>query len=166
VDNVTKPTPLPPAPKAWTIDYLFQSPEQIALDGPWWKSSAVTDYVFLKAGIIRKFDLAFSDPGKNLFGKTRKVEWVLSFGREGKINYDFDGKKLTRKAVFKGKADNDSVMCQAKPGDLQFIIAMERGKISVQPASCDEETYESTDQDLTTGQIGVKPNADFIIRKP
>jgi hypothetical protein len=166
VDAVTKPTPLPPAPKAWTIDYLFQSPEQIALDGPWWKSSAVTDYVFLKAGIIRKFDLAFSDPGKNLFGKTRKVEWVLSFGREGKINYDFDGKKLTRKAVFKGKTDNDSIMCQAKPGDLQFIIAMERGKISVQPASCDEETYESTDQDLTAGQIGVKPNADFIIRKP
>jgi hypothetical protein len=165
-DAVTKPAPLPPAPKAWTIDYLFQSPEQIALDGPWWKSSAATDYVFLKAGIIRKFDLAFSDPGKNLFGKTRKVEWVLSFGREGKINYDFDGKKLTRKAVFKGKADNDSVMCQAKPGDLQFIIAMERGKISVQPAACDEETYESTDQDLTTGQIGVKPNADFIIRKP
>jgi len=167
VDAGTKPTtPLPPAPKAWTIDYLFQSPEQIALDGPWWKSSAATDYVFLKAGIIRKFDLAFSDPGKNLFGKTRKVEWVVSFGREGKINYDYDGKKLTRKAVFKGKADNDSVMCQAKPGDLQFIIAMERGKISVQPASCDEETYESTDQDLATGQIGVKPNADFIIRKP
>jgi hypothetical protein len=166
VDAGTKPTPLPPAPKAWTIDYLFQSPEQIALDGPWWKSSAATDYVFLKAGIIHKFDLAFSDPGKNLFGKTRKIEWILSLGRQGKISYDFDGKKLTRKAVFNGKADTDSVMCQAKPGDLQFIIAIERGKIGVQPASCEEETYESADQDLTTGQIGVKPNADFIIRKP
>src|ERR1700733_6101406 len=169
VDGGNKPPAAPPisTAKAWTNDYLFQDPTQIAQDGLWWKSAAPTEYVFLKANIIHKFNLAFSDPGKNLFGKTRKVEWVLSLGNEGKVSYDFDGKKLNRKAAFKGKPDsNASVMCQAAPGDLQFIITIERDKIGVRPAACDEESFESMGHDLTTGKIGVKANADFVIRKP
>jgi eukaryotic-like serine/threonine-protein kinase len=174
--EVPAPTPIvvggnksqPPPAKAWTIDYLFQEPTQLTQDGPWWKSTAAVDYVFLKTGIIHKFNLAFSDPGKNLFGKRRKVEWVLSYvSNQEKISYDFDGKKLTRKAVFKGKPDTNSVMCQTAPGDLQFTITMEHDKISVQPpGACDEDTYESSDRNLTAGQIGIKPNAEFLIRKP
>lgn len=160
--------PLPPPPfKAWTIDYLFQEPTQVVKNGDWWKAApSVMDYVFLKPSVIRKFNLAFTDRGKNFFGVQRKVEWVLSYvSSQQKVSYEFDGKKLTRKAVFKGKPDAAaSLMCSASPGDLQFNIAIEPGKISVTPSSCDTETYESTDRDLTVGRIGVKANADFLIR--
>jgi eukaryotic-like serine/threonine-protein kinase len=153
--------------KVWTIDSLFSNPAQVTQDGPWWKSAAATEYVFLNPGLIRKFDLAFSDPGKNAFGHQRKVEWVVAYiSSQQKVSYEFDGKKLTRKAIFKGKSDNHSTMCEAADGDWQFIITIERDKIGVQPGSCEAETYESMDRDLTAGQIGIKPNADFIIRKP
>jgi eukaryotic-like serine/threonine-protein kinase len=166
-DGGTPVKPPPVTSKPWTIDFLFQSPEQVALDGSWWKSGAQVDYIFLKQGIIRRFNLAFSDPGKNFFGKQRKVEWVIGYvSNQDKIAYEFDGKKLTRKAVVKGKTESSSAMCQAPPGDLQFNIVIERDKISLTPASCAEDSYESTERDLTAGQIGVKPNADFIIRKP
>jgi serine/threonine protein kinase len=163
-----KPTPAPVVLKPLTISSLFANPSLIAQDGLWWKSSAETDYVFLRPGVILKFSLAFLDPGKNLFGKRRKVEWVLSYlNSQDKVSYDFDGKRLRRRATAKGeKAESDSTACEAHPGDLQFVIAIEPSKIVVTPDGCDAETYESTDRDLTMGQIGIKPNADFVIRRP
>ncbi len=168
--NKVPPKPPPPVVvvKPWTIPYLFAEPDQIAQDDAWWKSSAPVEYLFLKPGVIQKFSLAFLDPGKNLFGKRRKVEWVLSFlNNQDKVSYDFDGKKLRRRATAKGeKSENDSIACEAHPGDLQFLIAIEPSKIVVTPDGCDAEIYESTARDLTMGKIGIKPNADFVIRRP
>lgn len=166
-----KEAPKPPPPvviKPWNITYLFQDPSQMAEEGQWWKSAAQVEYVFLKPGITRKFNLAFSDPGKNFFGKKRKVEWVLSYlNSHEKVTYEFDWKKLERKAVLKGQKDDvNAVACQGQSGDLQFTVTIDPSKIIVKPDSCEADTYESNARDLTLGQIGVKPNTEFIIRRP
>ena len=166
VDAVSKVAPTPVF-KVWNIDYLFQNPAQVEQDGAWWKPAAAADYVFLKPGIIRRFNLTFSDPGKNLFGRKRKVEWVLAYlSNQEKVAYDFDGKKLTRKAMFNAKSEKLIRRSVKRRVDPQFTISIETARISVQPVGCDEEIYESTEHDLTKGQIGIKPNADFTIRRP
>jgi serine/threonine-protein kinase len=164
------PQPLPPPVdvKPWTIADLFQDPTQIGEDGTWWKSAVPVDYLFLKPRVTQAFRLVFSDPGKNFVGRQRKIEWVLAYlNNREKITYEYDGKQLTRKAVAKGeKTESHSTTCLTETGSFQFAVTIEPAKIVVTPDSCEGETYESASRDLTQGLIGIKPNADFLIRRP
>ena len=82
-----------------------------------------------------------------------------------KVVYEFDGKKLNRKAYVAGKSENSSVACQTTDKAFQFQISIQASRVSVQSPACDQmDSYESPDRDLTKGKIGVKPNVEFIIR--
>jgi len=164
---VAESTSRPPEPGRGSIESLFEKPEQVGANGEWWISRINVDYVFLKPAAVRQFNLAFLNPGKNFLGRQRKMEWVVGYvSDKEKILYDFDGKKLNRKASSAGaKSENASVACQATDKAFQFQISIQAGRVTVESPICDHaDTYESADRDLTKGKIGVKPNVEFIIR--
>ena len=144
----------------------FEKPDQLEKLGDWYKNTSVAPYTFLKAGAPRNFELVFSAPGKNFFGKQRKVEWVIAYTSEQqKVAYDFDGKKLTRKATFGDKPQVGSLMCRPEGTAFQFVISIEPGRVVVKSPACDgAETYESQQRDLTKGKIGIKSNPEFLVR--
>jgi serine/threonine-protein kinase len=148
-------------------DSPFEKPDQLEKVNGWWKwkGANAPEYVFLRSGASRQFELSFADPGKNLFGKERKVEWVIGYVTERqKVAYDFDGKKLTRKALFGDKSENNSVACKFEKGTIQFVVSVEANLVVVRSASCDyEDSYKSPQRDLTKGKIGVKPGSEFVV---
>jgi hypothetical protein len=148
------------------IESPFEKPDQVEKVGDWYKSTGVAAYTFLKSGAPRNFELVFSAPGKNFFGKQRKVEWVLGYvSEQQKLAYEFDGKKLTRKAIFGDKPETSSVTCKPEGTAFQFIISVAANRVEVQSPSCEHaDTYESPQGDLTKGKIGIKSNPEFVIR--
>jgi len=134
--------------------------------GEWWISKIQADYVFLKPGATRQFNLAFLNPCKNFLRRQKKMEWVIGYTSDKeKIVYDFDGKKLNRKAYVAGKSENSSVACQTTDKAFQFQISIQASRVSVTSPACDQmDSYESPAGDLTKGKIGVKPNVEFLIR--
>ena len=146
---------------------LFEMPEQVGSMGDWWISRIPAEYVFLKSGVVRQFNLAFLNPGKNFIGRQKKMEWVVDYvSDKEKIVYEFDGKKLARKAYSKGKPESSALACQATDNAFQFQVSIQASRITVRSPSCGDQPdiYESADRDLTKGKIGVKPNVEFIIR--
>jgi hypothetical protein len=145
----------------------FERPDQLEKVGGWWKGKGANlpEYVFLKPDASHQFELAFSDPGKNVFGKQRKVEWVIDYmNAQQKIAYDFDGKKLNRKATFADKSESSSVTCKPDGETFQFLVTVEPNRVVVQSPSCDHaDTYDSPQRDLTKGKIGIKPNSEFLV---
>ena len=150
-----------PAGKAW-----FEVPSLVKAEGGWLKATGTAEYVFLKAGAPRTFNLTFADPGKNVFGKQKKMEWVVDFeGDKQKVVYQFDGNKFERKATAGGKHFNTSTPCQATDKAFQFFIVIEAGSVEVKSPGCEKtDTYESPDHDLTKGKVGIKRDIEFVIR--
>lgn len=145
----------------------FANPAQVKVEGEWLRTTGTAEYVFLKDGKApHTFNLTFADPGKNVFGKQRKVEWVLGYvGDRQKVVYEFDGKKLDRKATSGNKHVNASTACTQVENAFQFAITIDPGSIVVKSPSCEKpDTYTSEDRDLTKGKIGIKPNLVFVIR--
>jgi len=163
-NNKKAPTPAP----AVTESSPFERPDQLEKAGGWWRWKGVNtpEYIFLAPGGPRQFELTFSDPGKNVFGKQRKVEWVIGYlNSQQKIAYDFDGKKLNRKASFGEKPESASVTCKPDGEVFQFLVTVEPNRVVVRSPSCEQaETYDSPQRDLTTGKIGIKPNPGFLVR--
>ncbi len=149
-----------------SIGALFERPEQITATGDWWKGTSAAEYAFLKPGVLNQFNLAFSDPGKNFLRRQKRVEWVVGYaGPQDKVVYEFDGRKLNRKAYVGGKSQNATVNCQVADKAFQFQVSIQSNRVVVQSSACDQpDAYESAERDLTKGKIGVKPNAEFIIR--
>jgi len=145
---------------------LFEDPSQLKSEGGWLKASGPAEFVYLKAGAPRSFNLTFADPGKNVFGKQKKMEWVVDFESDKqKVVYQFDGNKFERKATAGGKHSNTSMTCKATDTAFQFFIVIEPGSVEVRSPSCEKaDTYESPDHDLTKGKIGVKRDVEFVIR--
>jgi serine/threonine-protein kinase len=164
--SITKKTPtlFPSA----TESSQFERPDQLEKVAGWWKGKGANlpEYVFLKPDASHQFELAFSDPGKNVFGKQRKVEWVIGYvNSQQKIAYDFDGKKLNRKATSGDKSESSSVACKPDGETFQFLVTVEPNRAVVQSPSCDHaDTYDSPQRDLTKGKIGIKPNSEFLVR--
>jgi serine/threonine-protein kinase len=150
------------------VESPFERPDQMEKVGGWWrwKGATVPEYIFLKPAASRQFELTFSDPGKNLFGKQKRVEWVIDYvSAQQRIGYDFDGKKLTRRAILGDKPDNASVTCKPDGEVFQFMISVETNRVVVQSPSCENaDTYDSPKRDLTKGKIGIKPNPGFLVR--
>ena len=124
---------------------LFERPEQIGTMGDWWISKIDAEYVFLKPGALRQFNLAFLNPGKNFLGRQKKMEWVIGYvsGRD-KIVYEFDGKKLNRKVYSGGKSANAAVACQSTDKAFQFQMSIQPNRVEVQSPACDQmDSYES-----------------------
>ena len=146
------------------IGTLFEHPEEVKPDGEWWKGSTIGEYVSLKPGIVSRFKLIFLDPGKSRLGTRRKVEWALSEDRgRRKVTYEFDGKKLSRKAS--GKSKPFSTTCDFPDKIFQFDVAIEHTQVMTSSPSCAEsDTYVSEDQDFSAAQFGIKPNLTFVIR--
>jgi serine/threonine-protein kinase len=150
-----------PAGKAW-----FETPSLVKSEGGWLKATGTAEYVFLKPGAPRNFNLTFADPGKNVFGKQKKMEWVVDFESDKqKVVYQFDGTKFERKATAGGKHSNTSTACKATDQAFQFFIVIDAASVEVKSPSCEKpDTYESPDHDLTTGKVGIKRDIEFVIR--
>ena len=157
----TADTPSEPGAKS-----LFEDPSQVRAEGGWLKATGPAEYVFLKASAPHRFNLTFADPGKNVFGKQKKMEWVVDFESDKqKVVYQFDGTKLERKATAAGKHANVSIACKATDQAFQFFVVVEAGGVEVKSPSCETaDTYASPDHDLTKGKIGVKRDIEFVIR--
>ena len=138
----TKKAPTPPPP---TAESPFERPDQIEKVGEWYKNNGIAPYTFLATGAPHNFELTFLAPGKNVFGKQKKVEWVIAYASEQqKLAYEFDGKKLTRKASFGDKPETSSVTCKVEGTAIQFVVSVEAGKVDVRSPSCEHpDTYES-----------------------
>jgi len=150
-----------PAGKAW-----FETPSLIKSEGGWLKATGTAEYVFLKPGAPKSFNLTFADPGKNVFGKQKKMEWVVDYeGDKQKVVYQFDGNKFERKATAGGKHFNTSTACKATDQAFQFFIVIDAASVEVKSPSCEKaDKYESPDHDLTTGKVGIKRDIEFVIR--
>jgi serine/threonine-protein kinase len=160
--DTKKAAPAPPP----TAESPFEKPDQVEKVGEWYKSTGIAPYTFLGAGASHNFELVFLGPGKNVFGKQKKVEWVIAYASEQqKLAYEFDGKKLTRKATFADKPETSSVACKIEGTAIQFVISVEAGRVEVKSPSCEHaDTYDSPNRDLTKGKIGIKSNPEFVIR--
>jgi len=145
---------------------MFEDPTQVKKEGDWWKGIGNADYVFLRQGAVRTFDLTFADPGKNFVGKQRKVEWVIDYESDRqKVVYQFDGTKLERKATSGGKHSNITLNCKPTETAFQFLVTVEPGSVTVKTPSCDApDTFASPDHDLTKGKIGIKKDLEFVVR--
>jgi eukaryotic-like serine/threonine-protein kinase len=145
---------------------LFEDPSELKSEGGWLKATGPAEFVYLKAGAPRSFNLTFADPGKNVFGKQKKMEWVVDFESDKqKVVYQFDGNKFERKATSGGKHSNTSMACKATDTAFQFFIVIEPGSVEVKSPSCEKtDLYESPDHDLTKGKIGVRRDVEFVIR--
>ncbi|HEV8039911.1 MAG TPA: protein kinase [Bryobacteraceae bacterium] len=145
---------------------LFEDPSLLKSEGGWLKATGAAEYVYLKAGAPRSFNLTFADPGKNVFGKQKKMEWVVDYESDKqKVVYQFEGNKFERKATSGGKHFNTSITCKATDQAFQFFIVIEPGSVEVKSPSCEKtDLYESPDHDLTKGKIGVKRDIEFVIR--
>jgi hypothetical protein len=146
--------------------FIFENPAQVqtTLHG-WMTSNSSAEYVFLKAGIDHPLDLAFL-PSKRAFGRQKKVEWVVNYvnGKQ-KVVYEFDGKKLTRKAVADGKSAEESTMCAFGEDSYQFTVNVQPHQVVVKSSHCGKAvSYTSEKQDLTQGKIGIKPNTMFMVQ--
>ena len=145
---------------------LFEDPSQVKAEGGWLKATSVAEFVYLKAAAPRTFNLTFADPGKNVFGKQKKMEWVVDFESDKqKVVYQFDGAKFERKATSGGKHLNTSIACKATGEAFQFFVVIEPGSVEVKSPNCEKtDKYESPDHDLTKGKIGIKHDIEFVIR--
>jgi tetratricopeptide (TPR) repeat protein len=146
---------------------LFEDSSQLkSVDGGWLKATGAAEYVYLRVGAPRSFNLTFADPGKNVFGKQKKMEWVVDYESDKqKVVYQFEGNKFERKATSGGKHFNTSITCKATDDAFQFFVVVEPGSVEVKSPSCEKaDTYESPDHDLTKGKIGVKRDIEFVIR--
>ena len=154
------------APQEPGAKSLFEDPSQVKSEGGWLKATGVAEFVYLKAGAPHSFNLTFADPGKNVFGKQKKMEWVVDYESDKqKVVYQFDGNKFERKATSGGKHFNTSTACKATDQAFQFFVVIEAGSVEVKSPSCEKaDTYESPDHDLTKGKIGIKRDIEFVIR--
>lgn len=147
-------------------DYQFETPAKVKKVGEWFKGSVSGDWVFLKAGAYRQLTLVFPDPGKNLFGKERRVAFVAGYlSDQQRIVYEFDGKKLTRKVYSEGKSTSSFVNCRSDESAIQFAVTLSPSRIVVESRSCDApSSYDASAGDLTRGKIGIKNNVEFAIK--
>ncbi len=145
---------------------LFENPSLVKSEGDWLKATSVAEFVYLKPNAPHSFNLIFADPGKNVFGKQKKMEWVVDYESDKqKVLYQFDGTKFERKATSGGKHFNTSMACTATDQAFQFFVVIEPGSVEVKSPTCEKtDTYESPDHDLTQGKIGVKRDIEFVIR--
>jgi serine/threonine-protein kinase len=160
VDPRPGDTPKPRPTESW-----FEKPGEVEKVGEWYKNAGTGEYVFLRSLPHRPFALDFLDPGKK-FGLQKKVEWVIDYTNDQqKVAYEFDGKKLTRKAIFGGKPETFALTCKFEKGTIQFLISVEANRVEVRSSSCEHaDSYDSPQRDLTKGKIGIKSGPMFVIR--
>jgi serine/threonine protein kinase/Tfp pilus assembly protein PilF len=139
----------------------FVDPTQVTkTDDGFWTNTSPADYVFLKPGISYPLILEFSNPGKKkILGSQRKVEWVVRYGGKEKVEYSYDWQKLHRK----GKGREDNIPCPSSEPTAKFTISIQAHEIAVAGSGCELPPYQSADQDLSQGRIGIKGKVLFKV---
>jgi len=151
--------------KATLPEPSFEKPNEVKKVGEWYKNVGTGEYIFL-GSVLHRFELNFVDPGKDAIGRQKKLEWVIDYvSEQQKIAYDFNGKKLTRKATLGGKPETFALACKFENGTIQFVIKVEANRVEVGSKSCEQtDSYDSSQRDLTKGKIGIKSNPQFLVR--
>jgi hypothetical protein len=143
----------------------FVDPTQVkTTDDGFWTNTSSADYVFLKPGIGYPLILEFSNPGKRKFigiSSQKRVEWVVVYSKKDKVEYSYDWKKLTRKAIFNGKPDSSTAaQCPSSESTAKFTVSIQADDIAVEGSGCELAPYHS-DQDLSQGRIGIRGKVLF-----
>jgi hypothetical protein len=153
-------TVTPPSPGT-----LFESPDRLEQFGEWWRAKN-GGFVFLKPD-VHHVTITFANPGKGLFGRSKKVEWVAHYVSEKeKIAYEMDATKLTRRATIGGGDGKAARTPHHLSGDAEaytISITVEGARIVIASGGQILDTYEGTD--LTSGMIGIKGNTLFSVAK-
>ena len=156
--------PIASAPVPRTPTSLFEVPERLEQDGPWWKVNG-DGYLFLIPGINR---VAFSFPasGANL---SQKTQWVVHYTSDRNyIAYEIDQGRLTRRIVLNGVEQQPVQSTRTLAADSETYrvsITVEPRRIIVSSNQGDRDVYTNEDQDLTAGKIGIKGDALFNISR-
>ena len=144
---------------------LFENASRMEQVGEWWRGKG-SGYVFLKPG-VQKVTITFSNPGKGLFGRSKKVEWVAHYvSDKEKVLYELDATKLMRRATVSGADSKPARTPHHLSGDADaytISVAVEPGRIVISAAGQTLDTYEG--QDLASGMIGIKANTLFTVGK-
>jgi len=156
------------------IQGIFERPDQIVAAeltgsksssrGSWVRAKTLGEYVFLKPGILR-FNLLFRGPLGNPSGRPMDMRWVVGYlSPQEEIVYQFDGTNVKREAFSTDGSASTTVPCSPTARIFEFSISIEAKRVVVASPSCDHaDSYDST-RDLTVGKVGIKSNADFLIR--
>jgi eukaryotic-like serine/threonine-protein kinase len=147
---------------------IFEDPTQVKSENGWFKGVGVAEFLYLKPSAPHKFELTFADPGKGALGGHKKVEWLVDYESDRqKVQYQFDGTKLERKATSNGKGGQKvQISCPGTEGAYQFQVTIEPGSVTVSSKTCEKpDVYTSPDHDLTKGKIAIKHDLLFVIRQ-
>jgi serine/threonine-protein kinase len=144
----------------------LQNPSDVNPSGEWLKAKNSGSLVYLAPGCVNVNLVFAKHKGPSLFGK--HMEWVLDAGSNGRIAYEINGDKLTRKAVAEKKTfdeyESDAQLNGAADGfhirirveGRHVRISNDRGEV------LDDYTPQNPAlHDLASGRVGIKTSGDF-----
>lgn len=162
--NVTVPLGLIAIPS-----YVFQDETQITQADQWFKSKTRDRFVYLRPGFLHQ-NLVFVRPSPGVFTK-KKVQWVVETADgSARVLYELDSPRLGRRLmVGETSADhkeaNVSALSVTNPSLLSVHVWVDGNHIRVTGDKGDVfDDYVVPGHDFLRGRIGIKTEAQFIVR--
>ena len=162
-DGVFEPKPTPEV-ESRSCQLLHSSDATVAGDLLKPNSSNV---ISLTPGCVN-VSLTFTKPKPGIFGMHKKVEWIVyAGGGPGRIEYELDENKLTRKVVT-GKTAGEPVETKVALNDAdiyvlriqvegQRVLILNKNGVTVDEYTATDEALKN----LRGGHVGLKTNAEF-----
>jgi hypothetical protein len=146
----------------------LETPSEAANDGAWIKPRSAGAFVYLSPGCV-SINLVFVKPKGNFMGR-RRVDWSLEMpAGAGRINWEFDGEKISRKSTVQHTFDQREANIQAsvptKANEYVVNIHVEGSRVVITGENGTVlDDYTPTNpilHDLIAGRIGVRTSAEF-----
>jgi hypothetical protein len=140
----------------------------VANDGVWIKPRTAGTFVYLSPGCVN-ISLIFVKPKGNFMGR-RRVDWSLELpAGAGRINWEFDGEKISRKSTvqhtFDQREANIQASVPAQANEYVVSIHVEGSRVVITAENgtvLDDYTPTNTIlRDLTAARIGIRTSAEF-----
>ena len=146
----------------------LQNPAAVNTNGEWLRSKNSGSLIYLVPGCVNVNFVFARHKGPSLFKK--HMEWVLDVaGGNGRIAYEIDGDKFSRKAIVQNTIDQQEsdvqqqLMGEADGFHIRIRVEGQHVRISNDRGEIlDDYTPQNPAlHDLATGRVGVKTSADF-----
>ncbi len=146
----------------------LEKPSDVANDGVWIKPRTAGTFVYLSPGCVN-ISLIFVKPKGNFMGR-RRVDWSLELpAGAGRINWEFDGEKISRKSTvqhtFDQREANIQASVPAQANEYVVSIHVEGSRVVITAENgtvLDDYTPTNTIlRDLTAARIGIRTSAEF-----
>jgi serine/threonine protein kinase len=146
----------------------LEDPNQVTLEGEWFKPNDPNRYVFLKPGALN-LNLVFSKSAPSLFGKGKVMWTVASVDGNSEVQYELQDQKLTRRFAQLGRVtdqrnakvnaasvtQNVSLSVHVQVDHSRVRVTNDRGELL--------DDYSVVGADLSRGKIGVRTGAFFAV---